>query len=119
MSNEYGVHAVGHKLLVKPNLVDTEITEGALKGFKYQGQEIQRERSGTETGTIVDIGPMAWRAYDGNQPDWAPWAKVGDEIYFARHAGRFIEYEEDKWLLVILDDDVQLVIDKGDEDAEE
>jgi hypothetical protein len=33
-------------------------------------------------------------------------------VYFARHAGRFIELESGEWLMIILDDDVQCVIHK-------
>ena len=106
------LEVVGHKLLIKPNLIEDKIKEGALEGFTYQGDEHKREKAGTETGTILSIGPMAWRAYDGDQDDWKPWAKVGDEVYFARHAGRFIELDNGEWLMIILDDDVQCVIHK-------
>ncbi len=106
------LEVVGHKLLIKPNLIDDEIREGALAGFQYQGEEHKREKAGTETGTIIGVGPMAWRAYDGGEKDWKPWASIGDEVYFARHAGRFIVLDDETWVMVILDDDVQAVIHK-------
>ena len=112
------LEVVGHKLLIKPNLIEDEIKSGALAGFQYHGDEHKREKAGTETGTIIGIGPMAWRAYDGEQKDWRPWAKVGDEVYFARHAGRFIELDGGVWVLVVLDDDIMAVIHPN-EDGEE
>ena len=85
------VEVCGHRVLLKPKFEEEVINEGALTGFKLDvGETFKREKAATVIGEIVSIGPMAWKAFDGNNPDWKPWAKVGDTVYFSKFAGKFI-----------------------------
>ena len=93
----------GHYLAVLPDTVTNEekkIEEGALEGFVIESSpsdsnERARMDASATTGTVLSVGNMCWRAYDGNDPDWKPWAKVGDRIVFVRHSAKIIKDEED------------------------
>ena len=67
-----------------------------------------------DTGTIVAIGPTAWKAYD----DGSPWAKLGDRIGYGRYAGKIVyhkDYPEDKYVL-LADGDVQVIYEESTND---
>jgi co-chaperonin GroES (HSP10) len=109
----------GHRLLVKPvDIIENEelnTKHGTLlsKGFvieKPDGQA-RRDAMGTDEGTVVAIGPSAWKHTDygfGVWDDWKPWCKVGDKVTFGRYAGKLKEIDGIDYM-VINDDDVQLV----------
>jgi len=104
------VEVCGHRVLLKAEMIEDEISEGALKGFKLDvGEDHQRAKAATNVGKVAQVGQMAWRAYDGDQPDWKPWAKVGDKVYFAKFAGKFIKIEDENYIIVN-DEDIQAVI---------
>ena len=95
----------GHRVLLKPAFVQEETDWG----FKLDvGETFKREKAATDIGEVIDIGPMAWKAFDGDNPDWQPWAKIGDIVYFAKYGGKFINVDE-KDYIIINDEDVQAV----------
>jgi co-chaperonin GroES (HSP10) len=68
---------------------------------------LERERYAQTFGTIVAIGPTAWKGFD----DGAPWAKVGDRVSYAKYGGYLLEDPETKEHFRILnDEDVVSVI---------
>ena len=73
--------AVGYRLLVKPKEIE-KVSEGGIVIIATENEE-RLEEVGQQFGTVVSIGPSCWG-------DEEPWCKVGDEICFAKHAGRFI-----------------------------
>ena len=107
---------VGHRLLIKPDPVKDQID--VPEGLKEGGFEVvkpvdleRREAAGTQIGTVIQVGPTAFRAFDGNDPNWKPWCKPGDRIIFARYAGKFVEDPETKErFFVINDEDVQVKV---------
>ena len=104
------VEVCGHRVLLKAANVEDEITEGALKGFKLDvGEDHQRSKAATNIGYVVAVGLTAWKAFDGDDPDWKPWAKIGDKVYFAKFAGKFITIEDETYIIVN-DEDIQAVI---------
>jgi len=104
------VKVCGHRVLLKAHFDSNEITEGALKGFIMEGQDAySRAKAATVVGIVAAVGPMAWRAYDGDDANWAPWAEEGDKVYFAKYAGKFITIEDEDYLIVN-DSDIQAVI---------
>lgn len=107
------VTVCGHRVLLKADGVEDQITEGALAGFQFTGDTHQREKAATVVGKVAAVGPMAWRAFDGQDPNWTPWAKVGDKVYFAKYAGKFITIEGEAYL-IINDEDIQAVINEGE-----
>jgi len=115
------VEMVGHRVLLKPHFDEDVIEDGALKGFKLDvGENWKREKAATVVGRVVSIGPMAWKAFDGYfkdgtpNPEWKPWCKIGDIVYFAKYGGKFITIEEEDYIIVN-DEDVQGVIHEDEE----
>lgn len=106
----------GHKLLIKPDPVkdQVEISE-TLKAMKFEvamdSDTERRAEVATEIGTLVGIGPTAWRAYDGKDSNWEPWAKIGDRITFVKYAGKLVTDPETKEKFFVLnDEDMQCVV---------
>jgi len=112
----------GFRLLVRPDDWDNELKNKEEDGYTTDGgifipeesetvKEIQRERAGQELGTLVAVGPTAWRAYD----DGHPWAKVGDRVAYAKHGGSFIVDPATEIEYILLNDnDIKAVITKED-----
>ena len=93
----------GYMVLVKPHYENK--TDW---GF----QIVEPDRVGVaavQEGTIVKVGPTAWKSYDDGQP----WAKVGDVVYYAKYGGSIVEDKEDgeKYVL-IADGDIRCVIEE-------
>lgn len=112
------LEVLGHRVMIKPDPPKKQFQDKvpeALKNVGFEvamsGEQEKRELVGTQIGTIIGIGPMAWKAYDGKEPDWKPWAKVGDRVMFARYAGKITEDPETEELFLVLDDvDVQVKV---------
>lgn len=104
------VEVAGHRVLLKPHFDDEKIKDGALAGFQLDvGETFQREKAATVVGEVISVGPMAWKAFDGDNPEWEPWAEVGDVVYFAKYGGKFITIDDEDYI-IINDEDVQAVI---------
>lgn len=104
------LEVTGHRVLLKMNQFDTEVKEGALAGFKLDvGDDWRRERAATQLGEVIQIGPMAWRSFDGDDPNWKPWAKVGDVVYFAKYAYKTVMDGDDEYIIVN-DEDIQCIV---------
>lgn len=107
---------VGHRLLVKPDPVKEQVD--VPEALKVGGFEVvkpadleRREEAATQVGTVIQVGPTAFRAFDGDSPNWQPWCKAGDRIIFAKYAGKFVEDPSTKErFFVINDEDVQVKV---------
>lgn len=107
MTQKTRCRVVGHRVLVKPEEVET-ISSG---GIHLVVDEV-RERAAQQVGTIIKIGPMSWKAFDRNDPNWAPWAKVGDKVIYTKYGGKFITDPDTQEKYVVLnDEDITVVID--------
>lgn len=112
MATKERVEICGHRVLLKPEFVE----EQTDWGFKLDvGDTFKREKAATIVGRVVSIGPMAWRAFDGQDPNWKPWAKVGDIVFFAKYGGKFITLNEEDYIIVN-DEDVQGILYREEED---
>lgn len=103
----------GHRLTVKP-FKQAEVDEvmkaakdsGFLQSFKIINSNEKREDASVDRGIVLEIGPTAWKAFDSTQ-----WCKVGDEILFAKFAGKFVtDPETGEDVCVLNDEDVVAVI---------
>jgi co-chaperonin GroES (HSP10) len=104
------IQVCGHRVLLDAHFNTNEVSEGALKGFKLETDEsFERSRAATITGKVVAVGPTAWRVFDGGDPNWKPWAEVGDVVVFAKYGGKFITVKEHTYILVN-DEDIQAVV---------
>lgn len=105
------IKPVGHRVIVKPD--EVEKTYGDV-GIVVYIEDEKREQAGIMVGTIVSAGDQAWKAFSKDF-DGEPWAKEGDYVFYARHAGKFIQdpYTEEMFL-IMNDEDVLAVIIEGD-----
>ena len=87
-----------------------------------------RERAGAQMGTVLSIGPSAWRnELYGFKPfmgwhwnGWKPWCKVGDKIFFKRYAGLEVcindspdlKDSEREFVRILNDEDVQGIFEE-------
>jgi co-chaperonin GroES (HSP10) len=76
---------LGTRVLVQIDKVE-EKSEG---GIVLVESTVENEKTMTQTGTLVAIGPCAFSGFG----DGSPWAEVGDKVRFIRHAGQLIEVE--------------------------
>ena len=81
----------GHYVAVKPDEVETVSKGGIILAEALDSDKRARAEAGSTVGTIISVGNTAWKAYDGNDPDWKPWAKEGDRVWFQRHVAKVIE----------------------------
>lgn len=100
-----------YRVIVKPvNLEDTDPAFAAAKraGIEILKNEKAREEGGVDRGTILYIGPSV-------DPDLLQSVSVGDEVFFARYAGKKIEdpYTKEK-VLALNDEDIVAKIIKED-----
>jgi co-chaperonin GroES (HSP10) len=111
-----GLQVQGHRILIKPDPVKEQIDlPQGLKDSKFEvvkPHELEkREEAGTEIGTVVSVGPTAFKAFDGSDPNWKPWCKPGDRVIFTRYSGKKVEDPVTKEkFFVVNDEDIQVVV---------
>jgi co-chaperonin GroES (HSP10) len=114
----------GHKILIKPDPIEVEQElskeNSALAAMGFKVADVdgskEREKKATTTGTLVAVGPMAWKAFDGEKEGWEPWAQIGEKVMFGRYAGDLITHPETKEEYMLLnDEDLYLVLETNNE----
>lgn len=78
MLNNSGLTPVGHRLLVKPNVINNTTASGIIIDV---GNAVDRERMMQMVGVVVAMGSTAY----SDQP--SAWCKVGDMITFGKYSG--------------------------------
>lgn len=92
----------GHRIVVKPHVLEKKTASGIIITEDIRNNE----RGAVDHGTIVAVGPTAWRDFGGDA-----WAQVGDEIVYAKFAGKMIkDPETEDAVLVLNDEDVVAVL---------
>ena len=92
---------LGHHVLVYPDQVNDRI--GSI--FLTQ-QTRQQEQLARIFGTVVKVGPQAWKAHDPTgRGEGEPWAKPGDRIVFAKYGGFVLEDPDTKECYRLLNDE--------------
>ena len=81
----------GHMVAVIPMDVEKVSKGGIVLAEDYDSNQKSRAEAGSTRGIVIGVGEMAWKAYDGNDPDWKPWAAVNDIVWFQRHVSKIIE----------------------------
>lgn len=87
----------GYFVLVKPDTLEEqdELYKKAKEaGIILDKNSTQREFAATQTGVVVAIGPTAWRAFDRNDPNWKPWAEIGERVFFQKYVSKQIVDED-------------------------
>lgn len=93
----------GHRVVVKT--VTLEQHDSVFDSAKKAGLEIveftkDKERTGIDKGKVVALGATAFKDFGGD-----PWCKVGDNVAFARHAGKWVEDPKTKEKFLVLNDE--------------
>ena len=95
----------GHRVLVKPIPIE-EMTAGGIFIPQTEKEKQQRDQ---QLGYIVTVGKTAWRAYDRDDPNWEPWAAVGDKVMFSRYGGKAM-FDGDTEYRIMMDEDIVAVV---------
>ena len=92
--------AVGYKIIVLPDIVE-EVSKGGI----VLAVDNKMERNAQTTGVILDIGEDVAAAYKPKTEHWG--LKVGDKIWYAKYAGKWVkDTENNREVLVINDEDI-------------
>jgi chaperonin GroES len=100
------VNLLLHHILVKPE--DVSDVDEVYRRAKAAGIKLEldkREQKAVEYGTVVAVGPTAFKDYHRG-PDIL---KVGDKLTFAKYAGKSIK-DGDNEYLILNDEDCLAVI---------
>jgi co-chaperonin GroES (HSP10) len=102
------VKAVIHRLVVKPvelevyDEVDAKLKElGLVKGIT---EETKYHKTQIDQGTVLDIGPTAFRDYVQKYNLEVP-IKVGMLVTYARHSGKVVK-DGDSEVVILNDEDI-------------
>lgn len=87
-----------HRLLVKP-IVETKSAGGIVLAVDERKHE-----NASEIGEVLAIGDTAFKDYN---TEVMP--KVGDKIYYAKFAGKFVTHDNER-LVMLNDEDVVGII---------
>lgn len=103
------IKAIGFKVHIKPDPVEEKTASGIVLA-----KNKKKEQAEMSKGTVVEIGPLAWKntLYGYGTPNWEPWCKVGDRVFYSKWAGKLLVDQEDEnnAVMVLNDDDVHCVI---------
>lgn len=94
----------GHRVLIKPDPLE-KVTAG---GIVLPETDKNRKESAQVRGTVVAVGPQAWKDFS----DGTPWAKEGDRVFFAKYGGYEVEIEGEMHRLMN-DEDITAIIQEG------
>lgn len=115
-------NVTGHFVAVKPDDVEKVSKGGIVLAEDFDSNKKARAEAAATTGTVISIGNTAWKAYDGDHPDWKPWATIGDKVWFQRHVAKVIEDKDDldvngnpKKIFVLCDENIIWNEGKADE----
>jgi len=104
----------GFHVLIEMDVVDQEVTKGALAGFQLQSDnEQKREEDGHCIGKIVAFGPTCFKGYAGCEgpEDWG--VKLHDMVEFKRYDGKIPLQDDLKQYRLINDSDILMVVNNA------
>ena len=107
------IEPVSHRLVVRPykiTEVDSVYKSAIAAGIQLPDEDKRRrEQAAVDQGTVVTLGPTVF--HDFNCPNSI---QVGDEIVYAKFAGKEVQDPETKEMLTIInDEDIVAIIRKG------
>ncbi len=107
------IEPVSHRLMIKPfDITESDDTYRSAKaaGIVLSGEDkLRREQAAVDRGTVVAVGPTAFRDFGCEQS-----VQVNDEIVYAKYAGKEVEDPETKEKYTIInDEDVVAILRKG------
>ena len=97
----------GNRVVIK----QSQLEETTESGIILKRDNKVAEQAGIIKGTVVALGEACW----GKWPE--PWAKIGDEVYFAKFAGKTIpDPVTEEMYLIMMDEDIIATIDEENKD---
>lgn len=91
----------GHRVLIKPDKVETVSAGGIITDISNG----DREADAQIIGTLVAVGPNAWKEFD----DGIPWAQVGEKVLFAKYGGYAVKIRGEVYR-IMNDEDVTAIV---------
>lgn len=101
-SNEARINPTGGHVLVLPETVEEKTSGGIIIPDTIR----DKEQQAATIGTVISIGPSAWKDLD----DGSPWADVGDKVSYAKYAGISMTGADGKDYVLINDNDILAVL---------
>lgn len=102
MSNDsISLNPTGHHVVVKVE----EASEKTAGGIIVPIQAREKRMNEGNVGTLIAVGPQAWKAF----ADGEPWAKVGDRVLCIKYAG--VALDKAPNIRLMNDEDILAVID--------
>ncbi len=96
---KFNQKSLGHRVLIKPR-VEKQTASGIVLHFDDRRAAIDSDK-----GTVVAVGPQAYKDFG----DGTPWVAVGDFVYYAKYGAKVIKDEEaDELYIICNDEDVLL-----------
>lgn len=100
------IEVFGFRILVKPHDVMKSEYKTDIPGFVVAGKEKEREQQAVDKGIVVAFGPSVFNDYSFDNP-----LTVGDNIVFAKFAGKAVtDPETDEKFVIINDEDVVAIL---------
>lgn len=110
--NNSGIHPTGHHVLCLPEGKTEDEKRLAKVGMVMPEDAKARHVLAEMTGTVMECGPAAWRAFDlsaGLEP--SQWAKVGQKVLFSKYAGVILKGKDGETYRMVNDEDIVAVLD--------
>jgi co-chaperonin GroES (HSP10) len=103
------IKPVLHRIIVKQDVLeekDKTFQRARAAGLIVESNEREREQAAIDTGTVVSIGPTAFRDFGSDSP-----IKVGDTVVYARYAGKnIVDPEDEKKYVALNDEDIVAIL---------
>ena len=103
MKNSSGIHPKGHRILIKPDQIETKTASGII--VTTAAQEA-REALAQSYGTVVDMGNTCYH----DQPE--PWCAIGDRVAFAKYSGTISKGKDGVTYRTVNDLEIVSVVDQ-------
>lgn len=110
--NTSGIRPLGHHVLCLTEGKSETAKELEKIGLAMPEGEEKRHILAEMTGTVVEVGSSAWRAFDkaADLPP-SPWAKPGQKVLFAKYAGVILRGKDKQVYRMVNDEDIVAVLD--------
>jgi len=90
-----------HRALVRPKQIETKTASGII----LTETTTRKEQAATEEGIVLALGDTFGKDYGAQLLP-----KVGDKVYFAKYAGKFIKDDNGDDLVLLNDEDFVAII---------
>jgi len=102
---ELGIVPCGNRIILKQQSLEKTTDSGIV--IKLENEKA--EQAAIIQGTLIAVGEDSWDQWS------APWAKVGQEVYFAKYAGKNVYDPKTKETYLIMND-IDIICTIGEED---